>query len=117
MAKKHFDEYYNNFCKSFFELNDTMKEIEEMYQNKMASEDMLENIKTTIAPQEVEFKILSYVNYLLNKPVRSKKQNKYDKLKWKYCDKKESKELKENYNIDKVKSNIEDTKKELKSLS
>lgn len=79
MARKHFDNYYNGICKQYFELNEVMKDLSEDVEKGMRTPEAVEQLKATIAPIQNNYKTLSYIKYLLDKPVRKEKVKKFNK--------------------------------------
>lgn len=77
MSKRDFDRYFDDVKCQYFEMLDTLKEIEELANNQMVSPDMLDNVKATIEPIKNNYLALSYVMFLLNKPTRGSKADKY----------------------------------------
>ena len=79
MAKKHFDDYYNSICKQYFELNEVMKDLSKDVENGMRTPEAVEQLKATITPIQNNYRTLSYIKYLLDKPTKPKKVKKFNK--------------------------------------
>lgn len=79
MARKHFDDYYNTICKQYFDLNEVMKDLSEDVENGMRTPEAVEQLKATIAPVQNNYKTLSYIKYLLDKPTRSRKVKSFNR--------------------------------------
>lgn len=79
MARKHFEEYYNQVCNQFFSLEDAFKEMSEEVQNNMVEPERLKQLQKTIEPIKNNYQTLSYIKYLLDKPTKKSKHAKYDK--------------------------------------
>ena len=77
MAKKHFDEYYNQICNQYNSLQLALKELTAEVDSGMIEPERLENLKQTIVPVEDNYRTLSYIKYLLNKPTRDRKVPRY----------------------------------------
>lgn len=79
MARKHFDDYYNAICKQYFELNEVMKDLSEDVDKGMRTPEAVEQLKATILPVQNNYKTLSYIKYLLDKPARESKVKRFNK--------------------------------------
>lgn len=78
--KKDFDEYYNQICKQYNELQMVLKDLSKEVDEGIIEPERIDQLKVTISPIENSYKILSYIKYLLDKPCKSKK-NKIEKYK------------------------------------
>lgn len=79
MAKKDFDEYYNKIAKQYYSLNEVLTDLSKEVQDNMVEPERLDQLKKTIEPVKNSYQTLMYIKYLLNKPSKKQKQNKYDK--------------------------------------
>lgn len=77
MSVKEVKDYYNKVANDYHELVLTLKELEEEYNNNLVSPEALENLKKQIEPIKTNFRTISYIIYLLNKPAKKGKQNRY----------------------------------------
>ena len=77
MSKKHFDEYYEKVCKDYKELLETLKDLEDECNRNLVSPDRLEQFKQTLQPVKLNYQTLSWIKFLLNKPNKKQKQEKY----------------------------------------
>lgn len=77
MSIKHFNEYYDQICNQYFQLQQTLQDLSEEVSNGMVEPERIEQIKQTILPVENNYKTLSYIKYLLNMPNKKSKLNKY----------------------------------------
>lgn len=77
MARKDFDQYYNQICNQYFELQKVMKDLSEEVSNGMIEPERIEQLKQTIVPVENNYRTLGYIKYLLDKPTRKSKHAKY----------------------------------------
>lgn len=79
MAKKDFDLYFqkvaNNYHEMILELQDMSKEFEE----GLVSPEVYDQMKAIIEPIKRNYQVLNYIDYLLNKPVRKQKHEKYNR--------------------------------------
>lgn len=80
MARKHFDEYYNQICNQYFQLQEVLQDLSNEVSNGLVEPERLEQLKNTIIPVENNYRTLGYIKYLLDKPNRKKKQPKYDNV-------------------------------------
>ena len=79
MAKKDFDEYYNKIAKQYYSLNEVLTDLSKEVQDNMVEPERLEQLKKTIEPVKNSYQTLMYIKYLLDKPSKKQKRNKYDK--------------------------------------
>lgn len=80
MARKDFDQYYNQICSQYFELQEVMKDLSEEVSNGMIEPERIEQLKQTIVPVENNYRTLGYIKYLLDKPTRKSKHAKYNQM-------------------------------------
>lgn len=80
MAVKHVKEYYETMCKQYHELNEELREFEELCDKELVSPERLENMKAIVEPLKNNYQTLSYIMFLLNKPNRKQKQKKYERV-------------------------------------
>lgn len=79
MARKDFDEYYNKISSQLFELDKVFKELAAEADAGMVEPERLEQVKITIEPIKTSYHTLSYIKYLLDKPAKKSKHERYDK--------------------------------------
>ena len=79
MARKDFDDYYNKISSQLFELDKVFKELSDEADAGMVEPERLEQVKKTIEPIRVSYQTLSYIKYLLDKPTRKSKYDRYDR--------------------------------------
>lgn len=80
MARKDFDKYYNNICNQYNELQEVLKDLSEEVSSGMVEPERIEQLMLTIKPVENNYRTLSYIKYLLDRPTRSAKCAKYNKM-------------------------------------
>ena len=78
MAKKDFDEYYNSILKQYLDLKKTLNDMSEEVENNLLEPERLEGIKNLIKPIKESCQTVTYIKYLLDKPSRKSKINKYN---------------------------------------
>lgn len=79
MAKKHFDEYYNEVCQQYLDMNEAIKDMEKEFNDGLISPDKIDELKKVIEPLKNNYMTLSYVAFLLNKPTRKEKHKNYER--------------------------------------
>lgn len=79
MSVKDVKDYYNKVSADYHELILTLQDMEEEYKNKLVSPDTLKSLERQIEPIKTNFRTISYIIYLLNKPTKKSKQNRYKK--------------------------------------
>lgn len=111
MSKKDFDRYYLQVQDQYMEMLGDLEELSSVASESMVSQQIIDNIKTTLEPIKRNYMTLSYVSFLLNKPTRAKKLDKYIKQNKKLLDKSGNRKdvdvIKENKEqLDKIKEEI-----------
>lgn len=79
MAVKDVIDYYNQVCKDYTDMLQTLTDMEEAFNENLVSEAQLEQIKNMIKPLKENYMTLSWVVFLLNKPSRKEKFKSYDR--------------------------------------
>ena len=79
MARKHFDEYFNQISKQYAQLQSTLEDISKEVDAGMFEPERLDNLKATILPVKNSYETLNYIRYLLDMPTRKEKQSKYNR--------------------------------------
>lgn len=79
MSVKDVKEYANVIYKDFHESIVLLKEAEEMYNENVISEERFNAIKDSVEPIRTNYARISYILYLLDRPNRKEKINKYNK--------------------------------------
>ena len=77
--KKDFDVYYKQICNQYFELQEVMKDLSNDFEKGMVDPEQIKQLKKTIQPVENNYRTLSYIKYLLDKPAKKSKQCRYKK--------------------------------------
>ena len=77
MAKKHFDEYFRKTQKTYYEMVDDIKELEQQCLTEMVASEKIETMKKTVEPLKNTYNLLAYVKYLMDMPINRKKQKRY----------------------------------------
>ena len=81
MSKKHVEEYYVKMASDYSELKDVLNQLQTNLTDEAASNYIaqIDNIKEQIKVLEANYKRLSYIMFLLNKPNNKKKEKMYMK--------------------------------------
>ena len=79
MAKRDVEEYYQQVCRDYKEMLDTLTDMEDAFNQNMVSEEQLNNVKNMIVPLKSNYMTLSWIMYLLYKPQRKEKADKFDR--------------------------------------
>lgn len=77
MSKKDFDKEYIQVEKQYLEMVENLKDMEKEMAEGLVNPDLFEQMKQTIEPLLVNYRMWSYVKFLLNKPNRKQKEEKY----------------------------------------
>lgn len=77
MAVKHVVEYYNEITEQYLELLENIRDFEAEAEKGLVEPERLDKIKENIQPLLNNYQTLSYIMYLLNKPVKKSKQGRY----------------------------------------
>lgn len=77
MSKKDVNTYFNKICEDYHELIETLHEIEEEASKGLLSPEKLQQMKDYIEPIKINWQRISYIMYLLNKPQKKTKVNRY----------------------------------------
>lgn len=79
MSKKHVEQYYNEICDQYMEMQQNIKDFEQIAMEGMIEPERLDEIKKNIEPLMVNYERISYIMYLLNKPNKKEKLKVYEK--------------------------------------
>ena len=79
MALKDIINYYNEICDQYHDLLTEIRDFEEEAKKGLIEPERLDEIKKTIQPLIANYQTLSYIMFLLNKPVKKEKHKKYEK--------------------------------------
>lgn len=77
MSKKDFDREYNVIENQYLEMLENLKDMEKELADGLVSPDMLDQMKQVMEPLLVNYRMWSYVKFLLNKPIKKQKETKY----------------------------------------
>ena len=94
MAKKDFDEYFNQQYKAAEMALAMISEYVALGEKQMMSQQQIDNAKKAFQPVIDSYKFLEYVKYLLDKPSKNQKKKLYEKQHKKQSQKYSAEELK-----------------------
>lgn len=77
MAVKHVKEYYNQVTEQYLTMLDSLKEMEKEYNENIVSPEQYEQMKATIEPLKNNYMTLSWIMYLLSKPLKKENEKRY----------------------------------------
>ncbi len=81
MAVKDVREYYERMNIDYMEMKRVLEEMEKLSEDKSSiALNNIDSIREQVRLLEANYKRLSYVMYLLNKPVKKSKRKKYERL-------------------------------------
>ena len=80
MARRDFDNYYNQICNQYFELQQVLEDLSKEVSEGMIEPERIEQLKQTIVPVENNYRTLGYIKYLLDKPIRKQKEARYKNM-------------------------------------
>lgn len=80
MARRDFDNYYNQICNQYFELQQVLEDLSKEVSEGMIEPERIEQLKQTIVPVENNYRTLGYIKYLLDKPTRKQKEARYKNM-------------------------------------
>lgn len=109
LSYKHVKAEYEQQRKDYKELLDNLQEMESMFEKEMISPEQLDSYKKYIEPIKNNYMRWEWFMFLLNKPNRKEKEQKYNKQFKKYLDKVKDIPTEHNENI----GNIEKLKEEI----
>lgn len=79
MSVKDVHKYYADVCAQYKELLSELKDMEDMVSKDLATPELYEQLKQTAQPVLSNYQTISWIIFLLNKPNRKSKQEKYKK--------------------------------------
>lgn len=80
MSRKDFDQYYQTVCDQYIQLREELDVFQKMLDERVIEPERLEILKKTFQPILDTYQMVSWVAFLLNKPVNSKKKQKHDRM-------------------------------------
>lgn len=80
MAVKDVKEYFNKMADQYFEMKGVLEDFNEAFKNGQITEDRLDSVKEEVEIIQTNYERLAYIMYLIDLPVRKKKQPKFNKM-------------------------------------
>lgn len=77
MSKKDFDREYIQIESQYLEMLENLKDMEKELADGLVNPDLLEQMKEIIKPLRTNYEMWNYIKFLLNKPTKKKKEEKY----------------------------------------
>lgn len=77
MAKKDVINYYNEVCAQYHDFIEELKDFQDLCNQGLVTPEVIEQATRTIEPLKNNWQTLNYIIFLLNKPVKKNKQNRY----------------------------------------
>ena len=77
MSKKDFDREYIQIENQYLEMLENLKDMEKELADGLVNPDLLEQMKEIIKPLRTNYEMWNYIKFLLNKPTKKKKEEKY----------------------------------------
>lgn len=78
MAVKHVKAYFEEVAQQYHEMLEEIRDFEEESKKGLIEPERLDRIKESIQPLVNNYQTLSYIMFLLNKPVRPSKHKRYE---------------------------------------
>ena len=69
--------YYNEVTKNYNDMRAELKDAEELLKESSVAPEVVETMKKMVEPIKLNYETLSYFMYLLNKPAKKSKQERY----------------------------------------
>lgn len=79
MSQKDIIKYYNEVVESYKDMLENLKDIEEEMKESLVTPEQVEQMKRMAQPIVDNYKTLSYIIFLLNRPTKKEKFNRYEK--------------------------------------
>lgn len=79
MSVKHVKEYYNQVCDQYHEFLEELKDFGELCNDGMVAPEVVEQAQRMIEPLKDNWMKMNYIMWLLNKPNKKSKQDRYKK--------------------------------------
>lgn len=70
-------EYYKQVTKNYNDMRGELEEAENLLKENSVAPEVVENLKQMVAPIKLNYETLSYFMFLLNKPAKKAKQERY----------------------------------------
>lgn len=78
MSLKHFNEYYKDLQKNYNDMLNGLHELEKACSSGMVEPERVDEFMKTMQPIKDSFLAVQYIKYLIDKPNKKSKQNRYE---------------------------------------
>lgn len=79
MSQKDVIKYYNEVVENYKDMLENLKDIEEEMKESLVTPEQVDQMKRMAQPIVDNYKTLSYIIFLLNRPTKKEKFNRYEK--------------------------------------
>lgn len=79
MSKRDFDRYFASVIKDRSNFLEELKDMQKCYEDCLVDPKVYDQMKSVFNEIDRNYKVLNYVDFLLNKPVKKTKHAKYNK--------------------------------------
>ena len=86
MSQKDVIKYYNEVAENYKDMLENLKDMEEEMKESLVTPEQVDQMKRMAQPVVDNYKTLSYIIFLLNRPTKKEKFNRYEKQNKKLLD-------------------------------
>ena len=79
MSQKEVIKYYNEVAENYKDMLENLKDMDEEMKESLVTPEQVEQMKRMAQPVVDNYKTLSYIIFLLNRPTKKEKFNRYEK--------------------------------------
>jgi hypothetical protein len=79
MSQKDVIKYYNEVAENYKDMLENLKDMEEEMKESLVTPEQVDQMKRMAQPVVDNYKTLSYIIFLLNRPTKKEKFNRYEK--------------------------------------
>lgn len=79
MSVKHVKQYYNEICNQYHDYISELKDFEQLCNDGLVSPETIDQAKKFLEPLKDNWEKITYFMFLLNKPNKVSKQQRYNK--------------------------------------
>lgn len=79
MSMKHFAEYYRELQQNYNEMVNGLRELESACSSGMVEPERVEQFMATMQPIKDSYLAVQYIKYLIDKPNKKSKQERYER--------------------------------------
>lgn len=79
MSQKDVIKYYNEVVENYKDMLENLKDMEEEMKESLVTPEQVDQMKRMAQPIVDNYKTLSYIIFLLNRPTKKRKFNRYEK--------------------------------------